>query len=204
VNRCKVLVVDDNESNRIILSRCVRRAGYDAVSAEDGPQALEALANDAPDLVLLDWNMPNLAGIDLLRAIRASHSAEHLPVIMCTARTSSRDVQVALAAGANDFITKPIDIAVAIARIEAQLQRRQATRTLEAINGELEEAVAQRTKALFDANVGGKVDDQVAALEEILRLARWLEESPEAGDASLRAACAASISAAARSMMTAA
>src|SRR5262249_29093385 len=137
MERCKVLIVDDNESNRIILSRCVRRAGYDAVTAEDGPEALECIANDSPDLVLLDWNMPALPGIDLLRAIRGVHSAEHLPVIMCTARTSSRDVQVALAAGANDFITKPIDIAVAIARIESQLQRRLATRTLEAINTEL-------------------------------------------------------------------
>ncbi len=204
MDRCKVLIVDDNESNRIILSRCVRRAGFESVTADDGPAALECIEIENPDLVLLDWNMPSLPGIDLLRAIRATRSAEHLPVMMCTARTSSRDVQVALAAGANDFITKPIDIAVAIARIESQLQRRQATRTLEAINNDLEQAVVDRTRALFDANASGRAGEQAAALEEILRLARWLEQSPEAQDPTLRTAFTTSIAAAARALLASA
>lgn len=195
-----VLIVDDGENNRIILSRCVRRAGYEAQVAEDGPAALECIAAGAPDLVLLDWMMPGLCGIDLLKAIRASHSAERLPVIMCTARNASRDVQIALAAGANDFITKPIDVPVAIARIEAQLQRLHATKVLEAMNDELEQAVAQRTRALMSAAAPTQITDRTNALEEILRLAKWLEESEEAGVEGMRRACAASIAAAARTL----
>jgi DNA-binding response OmpR family regulator len=191
------LIVDDGEDNRIILSRCVRRAGYEALMAEDGPAALERISSQTPDLVLLDWNMPGLTGIDLLKAVRASHSIDQLPVIMCTARSASRDVQVALAAGANDFITKPIDVPVAIARIEAQLQRLHATKVLEAMNDELEQAVAQRTRALLNAP-GAAEAERAGALEEILRLAQWLEESKEAEVDSLRRACAVSIAAAAR------
>lgn len=119
----KVLVVDDNESNRIILSRCVLRAGFDAIVAADGASALAAIADQAPDLVMLDWNMPDLHGIDLLKAIRADFPAARLPVIMCSARTSSRDMAAAREAGADDFITKPIDIAAAIALIENTLAR---------------------------------------------------------------------------------
>jgi len=199
-----VLVVDDGENNRIILARCVRRAGYASRTAADGREALECIASDPPDLVLLDWNMPGLSGIELLQAIRATHRAESLPVIMCTARTDSRDVQEALAAGANDFITKPIDVSVAIARIEAQFQRLQATQVLEAMNEELEQAVAQRTKALFVAGVATGADNvQSRAVEEILRLTKWLEESEEAQDVNLRRACAVSIAAAARNLLAA-
>lgn len=120
----KVLVVDDNESNRIILSRCVLRAGFDAIVAVDGASALAAIAEQKPDLVMLDWNMPDLHGIDLLKAIRADYPAGRLPIIMCSARNAPRDVAAARAAGANDFITKPIDIAAAIALIAAALQGR--------------------------------------------------------------------------------
>jgi DNA-binding response OmpR family regulator len=195
-----VLIVDDSESNRIILTRCVRRAGYEARAAEDGPTALESIAASPPDLVLLDWMMPGLSGIELLKAIRASHSAERMSVIMCTARSDSRDVQIALAAGANDFISKPIDVPVAIARIEAQLQRLQATKILEAMNDELEQAVAQRTRALLSAAAAPAVSERADALEKILRLTKWLEESQEAGNEALRRACASSIAAAARTL----
>jgi DNA-binding response OmpR family regulator len=123
VTKRKVLVVDDNESNRIILSRCVLRAGFDAIVASDGASALAAIADQAPDLVMLDWNMPDLHGIDLLKAIRADYPAARLPVIMCSARTSPRDMAAAREAGADDFITKPIDIAAAIALIETTLAR---------------------------------------------------------------------------------
>lgn len=120
----KVLVVDDNESNRIILSRCVLRAGFEAIVAADGASALAVIADQAPDLVILDWNMPDLHGIDLLKAIRADYPAARLPVIMCSARTAPRDIAAAREAGADEFITKPIDIAAAIALIETTLMRR--------------------------------------------------------------------------------
>lgn len=119
----KVLVVDDNESNRIILSRCVLRAGYDAIVAVDGASALAAIAGQAPDLVMLDWNMPDVSGIDLLKTIRSDYPAARLPIVMCSARTSPRDMAAAREAGADDFITKPIDIADAIALIERTLSR---------------------------------------------------------------------------------
>ena len=116
-----LLLVDDNEVNRDLLSRRLQRHGYDVVTAVDGPHAL-ALA-EARDfaLVLLDIEMPRVSGLDVLRVIRQRRSASELPIIMVTARQESADIVEALNSGANDYVTKPVDMPVALARIQAQL-----------------------------------------------------------------------------------
>src|SRR5690606_30699455 len=108
----RLLVVDDNEDNRDLLGRMLARHGHLVTLAEDGPRALAHLEAEAFDLVLLDVMMPGMSGLEVLTRLRASHPKAELPVLMTTALTDSADVVAALRAGANDYITKPIDFAV--------------------------------------------------------------------------------------------
>jgi diguanylate cyclase (GGDEF)-like protein len=121
-----VLVVDDELTNRDVLQRRLIRVGYRVLTADCGRAALEITAEQRVDLVLLDVMMPEMDGIETLRKLRQSRSVSELPVIMVTARDSSADVVEALDAGANDYITKPVDFAVAQARIRTQLTARRA------------------------------------------------------------------------------
>jgi diguanylate cyclase (GGDEF)-like protein len=121
-----VLVVDDELTNRDVLQRRLTRVGYRVLTADSGQAALEIAAEQRIDLVLLDVMMPEMDGIETLRQLRQSRSVLELPVIMVTARDSSADVVEALDAGANDYITKPVDFAVAQARIRTQLTARRA------------------------------------------------------------------------------
>ena len=122
----KLLVVDDEELNRDVLSRRLRRAGYQVEVAESGPAALEVLAKQKIELILLDNMMPGMTGIDLLKLLRGTYSPAALPVIMVTALAESERIVQALTLGANDYVTKPVDFPVALARIRAQLERKEA------------------------------------------------------------------------------
>lgn len=124
----RILVVDDNADNRELLARRLEREGLRPVMAEDGRAALAAVGAGGVSLVLLDIMMPGMSGLDVLRAIREVHTAAQLPVIMVTARSQSDDVVEALGLGANDYVTKPVDFAVALARIQAHLRIRQPAR----------------------------------------------------------------------------
>jgi CheY-like chemotaxis protein len=117
-----VLVVDDDEDNRGLLARRLEREGVQVAVAADGHQALARVAQGGVSLVLLDVMMPGLSGLDVLAALRRDHSAARLPIIMVSARNESDDVVEALGLGANDYITKPVDFAVAVARVRAQLR----------------------------------------------------------------------------------
>lgn len=120
----RVLVVDDVMDNRDILVRRLVRRGFDAVEASGGIEALALIEQQRFDLILLDIMMPDLGGNEVLRRVRAKNSADELPVIMVTAKTQSEDVVESLGLGANDYITKPVDFTVAIARINTQLERK--------------------------------------------------------------------------------
>src|SRR5271155_2163304 len=102
-----------------MLSRRLGRQGYFVEVAEDAPEALEKIARAHYDLVLLDQMMPGTGGLDLLRLLRATYSLSDLPVIMVTANEQSENTVEALQGGANDYVTKPVDIPVVTARIEA-------------------------------------------------------------------------------------
>jgi CheY-like chemotaxis protein len=121
-----ILIVDDLPANRDLLSRRLTRAGFRVTQASSGPEALEAVRRSPPDCVLLDIMMPGMSGIDVLRQLRLTRSIVSLPVIMVTAKTESEDVVEALSFGANDYITKPLDFPVVLARIRAQLRTRTA------------------------------------------------------------------------------
>lgn len=119
-----ILVVDDNPVTRVLCSRVLAGEGYRVVLAEDGIEALRRVKEEPVDLVLLDVMMPGLSGFDVLEALRKIFPAEALRVMMVTAKDQSQDVVKAFEAGADDFISKPLDIPVMLARVQAQLRAR--------------------------------------------------------------------------------
>jgi diguanylate cyclase (GGDEF)-like protein/PAS domain S-box-containing protein len=122
----RVLVVDDELPNRDMLSRRLARQGLVVVTAASGAEALEVLDREAWSAVLLDVQMPVMSGLEVLARIRARWSPAELPVLMVTARDSSEDIVTALEQGANDYVTKPVDFPVALARLKTQLARKEA------------------------------------------------------------------------------
>jgi len=119
-----LLVVDDVAENRDILERRLSKRGFSVATADSGAQALRILDGQDVDLVLLDIMMPGMSGIEVLEKLRSTRSADELPVIMVTARADSADVVDALERGANDYVTKPVDFPVLLARVQTQLRLR--------------------------------------------------------------------------------
>jgi putative two-component system response regulator len=145
-NRRRILVVDDVEQNRVVVGALVEALGYDVETASDGLDALGKL--EGVDLVLLDVMMPGLSGFDVLRRMRREESSQDLPVIMVTALDSRADRVQAVAAGASDFIAKPVDKTELVVRIGSQLRLKEAQDALKRHRAELEQTVAERTAEL--------------------------------------------------------
>ncbi len=163
--RPRLLIVDDISDNRAVLTRRFERRGFDVTEAESGLAAIEMIETQAFDLVLLDIMMPGIDGMETLRRIRTRNSASLLPVIMVTAKSESDNIVGALEVGANDYVTKPVDFAVALARVNTQLIRRQAeldvftaNEALRSVNENLESRVADRTSRLIEANLRLKAE----------------------------------------------
>lgn len=118
----RILIVDDNEMNRDLLSRRLVRQGYEVSAASGGREALQLLEAERFDLALFDVMMPEVSGLEALTELRKTRSLMDLPVIMVTAKNQSEDVVEALKLGANDYVTKPIDFPVLLARVQTALQ----------------------------------------------------------------------------------
>jgi two-component system chemotaxis response regulator CheY len=104
----RALVVEDSKTIRMILCQYLRKMGIEVVEAADGREALERLKDmSSPDLVLVDWNMPVMSGIDFIRAVRELHIYDPLPLIMVTTNSENEHLGTAMDAGANDYIQKP-------------------------------------------------------------------------------------------------
>ncbi len=123
-----ILVVDDEEMNRDMLARRLQRRGFEVSTAVDGVDALEKIAEQEFDLVVLDIMMPRMNGIEVLERLRDNASLTDLPVIMATAKSDSETVVRTLQMGANDYVTKPLDFGVVMARIQTQLAVRKSSR----------------------------------------------------------------------------
>jgi diguanylate cyclase (GGDEF)-like protein len=169
--RPRLLIVDDISDNRTILTRRFQRRGFDVVEAECGLTAIELIDKELFDLVLLDVMMPGMDGIETLKRIRSQNSASALPVIMVTAKSESTNIVDALELGASDYVTKPVDFAVALARVNTQISRKRAVERvalaneeLRKVNEDLERRVEERTSRLIDANQRLKVE--IAEREE--------------------------------------
>ena len=143
-----VLVVDDDMNNRDLLSRRLKRIGYQTEMAPSGPVALELLATQTFDLIMLDVMMPGMDGFEVLRRLRETFPQTDLPVIMVTAKENSEDVVHALRLGANDYVTKPLDFPVVVARAAIQVALKRAVATVR----QLERNLAERNEELVAAN----------------------------------------------------
>lgn len=159
VGKKRLLIVDDVHENREILRRRFERQGFSTTEAAGGIEALDLIERETFDLVLLDMMMPDVDGLQVLARIRAKYSQGVLPVIMVTAKSQSEDIVEALNCGANDYITKPVDFSVALARVITQLDRKRAEEKIQQMNEELSRAkealegrVAARTEDLAHAN----------------------------------------------------
>jgi CheY-like chemotaxis protein len=119
----KILLVEDNELNRDMLSRRLERKGFQVLIAVDGEQGIEIAQREAPDLILMDMSLPILDGWEATRRIKAGADTKSIPVIALTAHALSEDYGKAMEAGCDDYDTKPIELARLINKIERLLKK---------------------------------------------------------------------------------
>jgi adenylate cyclase len=163
-NPALILVVDDNEINRDILVTRLESHGYKTLQAADGEEALVAVAEHRPDLVLLDVMMPNLDGLEACRRLK-SDTTSFMPIILVTAKAATRDVVEGLDAGADEYLTKPIDQAALVARVRSVLR-------VKALHDQVQAQAADL--ANWNRTLEQRVEEQVAEIERIGRLKRFL------------------------------
>ena len=116
-----ILIVEDNEMNRDMLSRRLARKGYDILLAEDGEIGLEVARAKVPDIVLMDMSLPVVDGWEATRRMKADDDLRHIPIIALTAHAMAHDYDLAIQAGCDDYDTKPIELPRLLAKIEALL-----------------------------------------------------------------------------------
>ena len=165
----KILVVDDDLALSDVLAFAIRRSGFEVVNAHDGLSALEQFSKESPDLIVLDWGLPRLDGLEVCTRIR---NESDVPIIMLTVRDTDDDVIAALEAGADEYIIKPFSPRQLIARIRALLRRavKEPQEMLQA--GELSFDPERR-----EVRVGEAISIRLTHLET--RLLRALMQTPE-------------------------
>jgi two-component system cell cycle response regulator DivK len=122
----KILYVEDNEDNIYMLTRRLRRHGFEVVTATDGAAGIRAAARERPDLVLMDLSLPGLDGWEATRQLKAAEDTKSIPVVALSAHAMAGDRERALAAGCDDYDSKPIELPRLLAKIDALLGRRAA------------------------------------------------------------------------------
>ena len=123
----KILLIEDNEMNRDMLSRRLERRGYQVVMAEDGAVGVAMAKSEAPDIILMDMSLPIVDGWEATRQIKAAPETKAIPVIALTAHAMAGDEERALASGCDDYETKPVDLPKLLAKIDALLQNKGAS-----------------------------------------------------------------------------
>jgi adenylate cyclase len=167
----RVLVVDDTAANANLLADLLRHHGFAVLTADSGEAALAAVAAHAPDLVLLDVIMPGMDGFETCRRIRAEPGNAMLPVVMVTALESKQDRVRGIEAGADDFLSKPINVHELLARVRSLLRIKRLYETVEAQRREL---------ADWAALLAARVEEEVARSQRLARLKRFF--SPQLAD----------------------
>jgi adenylate cyclase len=164
-NPPRILIVDDNATNRDILTTRLKAHGYEALQAADGEEALAAVKQHRPDLILLDVMMPKLDGIETCRRLKGDDTLPFLPIILVTARADSKDIVAGLEAGADEYLTKPVDQAALIARVRSVLRIKMLHDQVQAQAADLAE---------WNRTLEQRVAEQVTEIERIGRLKRFL------------------------------
>ena len=121
----KILLVEDNEMNRDMLSRRLTRNGFEIAIAVDGQQGVEKAASEKPDIILMDVSLPVMDGLEATRRIKADPATSAIPVIALTANALVEDREKAMAAGCNDYDTKPLELPRLLANIQALIGTRE-------------------------------------------------------------------------------
>ena len=122
----KILLVEDNEMNRDMLSRRLQKQGYEVVMAVDGEEGVAKAQSEAPALILMDMSLPGIDGWEATRRLKATPQTQTIPVIALTAHAMTDDRAKALAAGCDDFDTKPVELSRLLSKIQALLEKRAA------------------------------------------------------------------------------
>jgi CheY-like chemotaxis protein len=124
----KILLVEDNEMNRDMLSRRLERRGHSVVMAEDGQRGVDLARSELPDLILLDMSLPVIDGWEAARRIKAEQATNAIPIIALTAHAMAGDREQALQAGCDDYDTKPVELKRLLTKIESLLEKKAAAR----------------------------------------------------------------------------
>lgn len=164
----KVLAVDDNADNLELIYDIVSAMGHEVIKAADGPQALDAVADDIPDLIILDVNMPGMTGFEVVAKLKEDPHTAQIPVIMLTALMDVDNKVEGLELGADDYLTKPYSPRELIARIETRLRAKSETDTLR--------ETQQMIRATFERFVSASVVDQLLKYPEQVKLGGKLQE----------------------------
>jgi len=164
-NPPRILIVDDNETNRDILDARLKTQGYELLQAADGEEALAAARQHLPDLILLDVMMPKIDGIEVCRQLKSDANLPFMPIILVTAKADSRDVVAGLDAGADEYLTKPIDQAALVARVRSVLR-------IKALHDQTQAQAADL--ATWNRTLEQRVNDQLSEIERVGRLKRFL------------------------------
>jgi len=168
----RVLIADDNPANVRILRTRLAADGYDVVTATDGEEALAVARDSQPDLILLDIMMPKVDGIEVCRRLKKFQDPSFTPIILVTAMVDAKDVVAGLEAGADEYLTKPVDHAALSARVRSMLRIKALHDTVAAQAEEI---------ARWNATLERRVAEQVTELEQVSRLKRFF--SPQLADA---------------------
>ena len=126
VDQPKILVVEDEPSQREVLAYNLKAEGFLVISADDGEDALFLVEEEEPDLILMDWMMPNLSGIEVCRRLKSCNETRAIPIVMVSARSEEMDKVRGLEIGADDYLVKPYSVIELIARLRTQLRRTRA------------------------------------------------------------------------------
>jgi adenylate cyclase len=164
-NPARILIVDDNETNRDILLARLQKHGYELIQAADGEAALASAKRDVPDLILLDVEMPKLDGFEVCRRLKSDAALPFMPIVLVTARAASQDVVTGLDAGADEYLTKPLDQQALVARVRSMLR-------IKALHDQVQEQAADL--ANWNRTLEERVNGQVGELERLNRLKRFL------------------------------
>src|SRR5213595_1570847 len=167
-----ILVVDDVPDNVDILQMRLESQGYEVVTAGDGEAALAIIRDKLPDLVLLDIMMPKLDGIAAVKTLKADAGLPFIPVILVTARADAKDVIAGLEAGADDYLTKPVDQAALMARVRAMLRIKALHDTVQDQARRLEDQAAEL--AMWNQELETRVQAQLGEIERMSTLKRFL------------------------------
>jgi adenylate cyclase len=167
----RILIVDDQPMNVDILQTRLAVHGYDILTATDGEAALQLARTEQPDLMLLDVMMPKMDGIEVCQRLKGDVSLPFMPIIMVTAKSDSKDVVAGLDAGADEYLTKPVDQAALVARVKSMLRIKDLHDTVQEQATRLEAQAVQLAE--WNQMLEQRVQEQVTELERMGRLKRF-------------------------------